>query len=223
MSLCCFEDHLQACASCRAELRAHQLFVCELDAVLTDSLEIPVPANFSRMVAARASSDMSGVRTRSENRKALSICVILALAGFALLGATARDAIFMLGEEVSCDFLGRRWFCVDCVYDTVAGLAVIFRVVSRKVIIESGSVGSVAGSARSCRFRTLALDLKLPSHGRNRVRGLRLAMVICSLTSQSRNIIKCSFKKYRIIALFAVVAAAHGRGQCPKRQLKKLC
>src|SRR5688572_7822993 len=86
------EDHLQTCAACRVELRAHRLFVCELDAALTDTGEIPVPADFSRMVAARASSDMSGVRTRSENKKALSICLILALAGFALLGAAARDA-----------------------------------------------------------------------------------------------------------------------------------
>ena len=135
-----FEDHLEACASCRAELRAHQLFICELDAALIDTPEIPVPANFSRMVAARASSDMSGVRTRSENRKALGICLILALGGFALIGATARDAIFMLGEKFVTTFFGVVGFVSTAVYDTVAGLAVIFRVVSRKVIIESGSL-----------------------------------------------------------------------------------
>src|SRR5215212_8089884 len=94
-----FEDHLQSCAPCRAELRAHRLFVCELDAALTDSAEIPVPADFSRMIAARATSDMSGVRTLSENRKALAICLILALAGFALLGARASSAIFTIAEK----------------------------------------------------------------------------------------------------------------------------
>ena len=56
---------------------------------MTGSGEIPVPAGFSRMVAARAMNDMRGVRTRSENRKALAICVILALTGFALIGATS--------------------------------------------------------------------------------------------------------------------------------------
>jgi predicted anti-sigma-YlaC factor YlaD len=135
------EGHLPNCASCRAELRAHQLFICELDAALTDSPEISVPDNFSRMVAARASSDMSGVRTRSENRKALSICMILALAGFALVGATARDAIFMLGGKFVATFFGVVSFVSTFIYETVAGFAVIFRVVSRKVIIESGSVG----------------------------------------------------------------------------------
>ena len=136
-----FEDHVQECASCRAELRAHRLFVCELDAALIDNAEIPVPADFSRMIAARARSDMSGVRTHSEHRKALGICVILALAGFALLGATARDAVFMVAEKFISTFIGVAGFVSIAVYDTVAGLAVIFRVLSRKIIIESGSLG----------------------------------------------------------------------------------
>lgn len=137
------EEHLQTCASCRAELRAHQLFVCELDAALTDSVEIPVPDNFSRLIAARAKSDMSGVRTRSEHRKALTICAILALAGFALVGAATRNAIFTVGEKFVTTFFGVISVISTAAYDTVAGLAVIFRVVSRKVIIESGSLAPV--------------------------------------------------------------------------------
>lgn len=136
-----FEEHLESCTFCRAELRAHRLFVCQLDAALTDSGEIPVPADFSRLVAARAASDMSGVRTRSEHRKALSICVILALAGFALLGATARDTIFLVaGKSISMVFSVVS-FVATAVYDSVAGLVVIFRVLSRKIIIDSSSFG----------------------------------------------------------------------------------
>lgn len=138
-----FEDHLESCASCRSELRAHRLFICELDAALTDTGEIPVPPEFSKMVAARASSDMRGVRTRSENRKALSICLILALGGFALLGATARDTMFVIAEKFFSTSLGVAGFISTAVYDTIAGLAVIFRVLGRKVIIESGSLGPV--------------------------------------------------------------------------------
>src|SRR5215213_7224653 len=135
-----FEDHLQSCAPCRAELRAHRLFICELDAALTESAEIAVPANFSRMIAARAASDMSGVRTRSENRKALGICVILALAGFALLDARASGAIFVVAEKFVTTSLGVLGFLATAVYDTIAGLAVIFRVLSRKIILETGSL-----------------------------------------------------------------------------------
>jgi anti-sigma factor RsiW len=138
-----FEEHLESCPPCRAELRAHRLFVCELDAALTDSGEIPVPVEFSRMVAARASSDMRGVRSRSENRKALSICIVLALGGFALVGATARDAILMIAEKFIATCLSVAGFISSAVYDTLAGVAVIFRVLSRKVIVESGSLGPV--------------------------------------------------------------------------------
>ena len=135
-----FEDHLESCADCREELRAHRLFICELDAVLTDSDNIPMPADFSRMVATRATSDMRGVRTFSEHRKALTICMILALGGFALLGATARDAVFLVVRKFVVTVIGLAGFVATAVYDTAAGLVVIFRVVSRKFIIETGSL-----------------------------------------------------------------------------------
>jgi anti-sigma factor RsiW len=138
-----FEEHVESCAPCRAELRAHRLFVCELDAAMTESADIPVPAGFSRMIAARATSDMSGVRTGSEHKKALSICLILALAGFALVGATARDAIFVVAGKFVTTFLAVAGVVSVAVYDIVAALAVIFRVLSRKIIIESGSLGPV--------------------------------------------------------------------------------
>jgi hypothetical protein len=138
-----FEDHTESCASCRAELRAHRVFVCELDAALTDSGAIPVPAEFSRMVAARASTDMRGVRTRSEHRKALGISIILALGAFALLGATARDSVFRVAEKFIATCFSVAGFVSTAVYETIAGLAVIFRVLSRKVIVESGSLGPV--------------------------------------------------------------------------------
>jgi anti-sigma factor RsiW len=135
-----FEEHLDGCASCRAELRAHRMFVCELDAALTDSVEITVPADFSRRVAARATSDMRGVRTRSEHRKALSICLVLALAGFALIGAAARDALFAFGERFVAASLSVGGFLSSIVYDAGAAVAVIFGVLSRKLIVETGSL-----------------------------------------------------------------------------------
>ena len=95
------------------------------------------------MVAALASCDMRGVRTRSENRKALAICAILALVGFALLGATARDAIFRLTTKFMASCVSAAGFVSSVVYDTVAGMAVVFRVLSRKLIIESGALGPV--------------------------------------------------------------------------------
>src|SRR4030095_15304414 len=114
-----FEDHLDSCAECRAELRAHRLFVCELDAAMLESAEIPVPDNFSRMVAARAASDMRGVRTRSENRKALTICAVLAFVGFVLLGATARKSLFQFAESFVATLFGLVSFVAGSAYNVV--------------------------------------------------------------------------------------------------------
>jgi len=135
-----FEDHLESCADCRFELRAHRLFVCELDAALTDSGEIPVPRDFSRIIAMRATTDMRGVRTRSENRKALTICIVLALGGFALLGVTALNGVFKIAQRFVATVFGVAGFLATAVYDFAAGVVVIFRVVSRKYIIETGSL-----------------------------------------------------------------------------------
>ena len=133
------EDHLKDCADCQFELRAHRLFVCELDSVLTKSGGIPVPADFSRRIAARATSDMSGVRTRSENRKALAICMILALSGFALLGATARSAVFVFTQKFVTKIFSLVEFIATAVYDAIVGLVVIFKVLSGRM--QSGSSG----------------------------------------------------------------------------------
>lgn len=140
-----FEDHLESCTDCQFELRAHRLFICELDAALTDNEGIPVPRDFSKIIATRATTDMRGVRTRSEHRKAFTICMILALGGFALLGATAFTSVFRVGEKFVTTIFGLGSFLASAVYDTAAGLVVIFRVVSRKMIIETGSLWPMLG------------------------------------------------------------------------------
>lgn len=135
-----FEDHLESCTDCRFELRAHRLFICELDAAMSDGGEVPVPRDFSKIIATRATTDMRGVRTRSEHRKALTICIILALGGFALVGATAVTSVFRIAEKFVTTVVGLVSFVALAIYDTAAGFVVISRVVSRKMIIETGSL-----------------------------------------------------------------------------------
>ena len=134
------EEHFNDCADCRFELRAHRLFVCELDSVLSRGRELPVPADFSRRVAARATSDMRGVRTRSENRKALAICMLLALGGFALVGTAARDTFFLVAEKLVSKIFAVLGLLASTMYDAVTGLVVIVRVLGRRVIVETGSL-----------------------------------------------------------------------------------
>ncbi|HJT66166.1 MAG TPA: zf-HC2 domain-containing protein [Pyrinomonadaceae bacterium] len=138
-----FEQHIEDCTECRTELRAHRVFVCELDAALTDNVDLPVPKDFSKLIATRARSDMRGVRTAAEHRKAIAICMILALTGFALLSATARDNVFAVVGRFIGGVFSIIGFVGGIVYDGFTGLVVISRVVAHKIVNESGSFAVV--------------------------------------------------------------------------------
>ena len=135
------EAHLADCAECREELRAHQRFICELDAALTQKDEVVVPANFSRMVAARAVSDMRGVRSRTEHRKALLFTVVLGLTSFALLGSSASQFVIVVVQRG----VGKIWAVIGLflatTYDALASIVVIGRVISRRFVVEPRKVG----------------------------------------------------------------------------------
>jgi predicted anti-sigma-YlaC factor YlaD len=138
-----FEQHLEDCVECRAELRAHRVFVCELDAALTNSPDIPVPEDFSKVIAVRASSDMRGVRSSSEHRKAIVICLVLALTGFGLLSATARENVLVVLGRFVRVVIGLGGFVLNSAYDGVAGFVVISRMLGRKIVGETASFGVV--------------------------------------------------------------------------------
>jgi len=133
-------DHFDSCARCKSELRVHQQIACELDAAFTDEIEVSVPNDFSRVVAARAVSDMSGVRSSTENKKALFVCLILAVAGFALIGSTTRQMTFVVARRFIQKIVGLIEFVANTLYDSVASVFVISRVVSRKLIVETGNL-----------------------------------------------------------------------------------
>ena len=69
-----FEQHVEDCAECRTELRAHRMFVCELDAALTGKVELPVPDDFSKMIAAATCTAFApDPKTRKPSRFAVSL------------------------------------------------------------------------------------------------------------------------------------------------------
>jgi anti-sigma factor RsiW len=138
------DRHLDDCDDCREELRMHRMFVCELDSVLTQS-EVAMPTDFSRQVAARATSDLRGIRSASENRKALAFCVVLALTALALLSDTSRIAAVRTAREIMRTIIGTVAVLLSALYDMVASVTVISRVLSRKVIVESNSLGLLLG------------------------------------------------------------------------------
>jgi hypothetical protein len=126
-----FETHLLHCAHCKAELIEQRELLGTLNSVLTNKSELSLPVNFAQVVAVQAESDMSGMRTSSEHRKAFAWCAILAAASIALLGVAARTYVVTflrtIGRSISIA-LELTW---TTVYDAVTGLVVISRVVSK--------------------------------------------------------------------------------------------
>jgi hypothetical protein len=136
-----FEQHLAGCDECRHDLRTQQMFLCELDAAMASSPVVPAPANFARIVAAHASTDMRGLRSRTENKRALRFVILLVLAAFSLLGASASEVLLSGARVLISNAFGLVGFVWRTAFETAAGAVVIFRVVSRKLFVESGSLG----------------------------------------------------------------------------------
>lgn len=137
-----FEAHLKTCALCVTELRMQRQLLCTLDFAFSEPA-FELPRNFSRVVAAHAESDLSGMRKKSERRRALQLCALLALLAFALLGAASRALVFQPARSFLriagslLDFVGRA------LYDAGTGVAVIVRVVGRAVILAPHGLGLI--------------------------------------------------------------------------------
>ncbi len=135
------EEHIKRCSRCASELQVQRLFMCELDAALAGPFGLVVPENFAQVVAVHAESDMRGVRDRAEHNRALGFCMILALTGFALLGATASKAVILNAELLVDKTLGIFGLFAKTIYDAAAGFTVISRVVSRGLFGDSRPTG----------------------------------------------------------------------------------
>jgi anti-sigma factor RsiW len=136
------EAHLMECAPCAAELEVQQRLLRELDFALSDDEGVLMPKNFAQIVAARAQSDLSGVRERHERRRAFRLCVLLSVVAVALTGGAAvSESVFAplraiwKGGAALLNFLGHA------LYDMGAGFAVISRGVGGHLLFESRVMG----------------------------------------------------------------------------------
>ena len=139
-----FEEHVERCPVCDAELKAQRLFASELDSAFAQTTSLPLPKNFAQIVAARAESDMRGVRDRIEHKRALRFCLILALSAFALLGGTTSRSLYLSGWETVNKVIGVFGLLWSTLRDAAVGLTVITRVISGGLIPESSFAGLAA-------------------------------------------------------------------------------
>ena len=137
------EEHIKECAHCAAELREQRLFMCELDSALASPFDLAVPADFARVVAVHAESDMRGARDLAERKRALRFCIVLGMAAFALLGFASSKAVILNLRSVVAKVFGSLSFFAQSVFDAAAGVIVLSRVVSRGLIADSRLAGVV--------------------------------------------------------------------------------
>jgi anti-sigma factor RsiW len=138
-----FEDHLNSCADCAAELRAQRQLLCTLDVAFNGTRAFQLPQDFTRIVTARAESDLSGMRNKHERRRALKLCAMLAVISFALLGAAARTVVFeplRRFVRIAGSLLQLAWQAAS---EAVMGAAVVVRVIVRAVLPAPNSLALV--------------------------------------------------------------------------------
>src|SRR5437667_11952825 len=128
-----FEAHLKRCSSCQIELRTQQQLLCTLDAAFKTRFDLP--SDFTRIVKARAESDVSGMRQKTERRRALQVTAMLAAASFALLGTAWQGSILKPIQSIAR--VARSLFDLawQTIYDAATGMTVILRLLSQAIIL----------------------------------------------------------------------------------------
>jgi anti-sigma factor RsiW len=131
-----FESHLRECPACAAAVRQQRRLLCLLDTAFgarhTPASELP--KDFARVVTARAQTDMSGVRRKSEHRTALKICLALAVASFALTGAAAFDVILRPILRAARAFGGLLGMFGHALFDAASGAVQISRAFGSRLV-----------------------------------------------------------------------------------------
>jgi hypothetical protein len=131
-------------------LAEQRLLLCALDSTLSRGSTLPLPTDFARVVAARAESDMSGMRDRSEHRLALRLCGALAVMSFVLIGAASRKVLLSFAGRLLNLVSGIFDLVWTTIYDAVSGLTIISRVLGKGLMPESLLVGLIALLLLAC-------------------------------------------------------------------------
>ncbi len=120
------EIHLTNCPNCSAALNEQKKILLALDFAMENEAEIELPANFTKIIVAKAESGVSGLRSASERLKAFYVCLALSALVVVGLGAELESvfsAFVMFGEK----FLTVGGSLLRFIYDVSIGAAVILR------------------------------------------------------------------------------------------------
>ena len=134
VSLINFEEHIKQCPVCATELRTQRQLLCTLEVAFNQERGFDLPSNFARVVTVRAENDLAGMRNGRERRRAVQLCILLALISFGLLGAATRTIVF----DPLRSFLRAARVLSDLAWQAISGaasaVAVVVRVTGRAVL-----------------------------------------------------------------------------------------
>jgi hypothetical protein len=132
-----FEAHIVQCENCSIEVELHR----GIESVPDD---IVLPADFSKVIAATAESQVSGLRKRKERTVTLAIVAGLGIAVFIVLGANLRSLISVLTfgvEKTGAFFEVIGTFLLNL----VLGIVVIVKVAATQMHLSDAGVLVVFG------------------------------------------------------------------------------
>jgi anti-sigma factor RsiW len=137
-----FERHTKLCPSCATALREQRRLLCVLDAAFGDAhKQIQLPANFTEVVKARAQSDMSSVRHRSERKRAVVVSIGLAALSFALLGWRAWRELFAPLRAAAGIAATVFDMAANAIGEVASGVALTLGVLGGQWLEEPGAAG----------------------------------------------------------------------------------
>ena len=143
-----FEQHTKICSLCADALREQKRLLCVLDAAFSGAQkQLQLPANFTEVVKARAQSDMSSVRHRSERKRAVLVSIVLAAISFALLGWQASWAVLFAPVRAAAGVAATMLdMAANAVGEAASGIVLTLRVLGGQMLEEpgAGSVGTYA-------------------------------------------------------------------------------
>ena len=136
------EEHLAVCEICRAELNEQKKLLSALEFALEEkAAEIEIPKDFAKVVATRAESGVSGLRSPKGRGRAVFLCVSLFFILLIGLGAEAEKVFAATGVAFEksvalVSFLGRLTF--DAAFAIVVILRALFNQSSVNAILLAG-------------------------------------------------------------------------------------
>jgi anti-sigma factor RsiW len=148
-----FERHVKGCATCAAALNEQKRLLCLLDVAFPGQRaeqDFALPKDFARVVTAHARTDMSGVRQRSEHRRAVALCALLAVGSFALLGLRRFDAALAPFTGFARAVAGILGMLARALTDAATGAAVILRAVGGHYFAEHLPFKVLTGLLLAC-------------------------------------------------------------------------